>query len=228
MNWVDDVRTALTAAADPARVRPMQAYMKDIAPFLGIAAPQRRAAVRALGVPSLDEVADVARSLWALPEREYAYVAVDWLDHASRKGGPASLLEVIHDLALQTSWWDTVDGLSGVVANLVANHPSLVADMERWIVDDNMWIARMALLHQLGAKGSTDTERLFRFCLAQASSREFFLRKAIGWALRDYAWHDPAAVSAFVDEHRRTLSALSIREATKNVDKAAARFSTDA
>ena len=228
MNWVDDVRAALAAVADPARVRPMQAYMKDIAPFLGVATPQRRAAVRSLGFPSNDEVASVACELWQLPEREYAYVAVDWLDHAALKGGSTSLLDTVDELARTKSWWDTVDGLAGVTANLVAKHPVLVPDMERWITDDNMWIARIALLHQLGLKGATDTERLFRFCLAQAPSREFFLRKAIGWALRDYAWHDPAAISAFVDEHRRTLSALSIREATKNVEKATARFSTDA
>lgn len=227
MNWVHEVQRALIAVADPTRVRPMQGYMKDIAPFLGIASPQRRAAVKSLGYPAADEVIDVARALWALPEREYAYVACDYLERASRNG-PAAILAVVSELARSKSWWDTVDSLAHVAANLVAANPALVADMERWIVDDNMWIARIALLHQLGGKEATDTERLFRFCLVQAPSREFFLRKAIGWALRDYAWTDPSAVTAFVDEHRRTLSTLSIREAVKNVEKASARFSTDA
>ena len=227
MNWVNEVQRALIAVADPAKVRPMQGYMKDIAPFLGIAAPQRRAAVKSLGYPAADEVLDVARALWALPEREYAYVACDYLERASHNG-PVDMLTVVDELARSKSWWDTVDSLAHVTANLVAANASLGADMERWIVDENMWIARIAMLHQLGRKEATDTERLFRFCLVQAPSREFFLRKAIGWALRDYAWTDPSAVSAFVDEHRRTLSALSIREAVKNVEKASARFSTDA
>lgn len=227
MNWVDEVQRVLIAAADPARVRPMQAYMKDIAPFLGVAAPQRRAVLKSLGYPSADEVTDVARALFSLPHREFAYVAIDYLERASRHG-PASLLGVVEELARTKSWWDTVDSLAHVAANLVANAPGLAADMERWIVDPNMWINRIAILHQLGRGDDTDVERLFRFCLVHAASREFFHRKAIGWALREYAWTDPAAVQTFLDEHRRTFSTLTIREALKNAEKASSRFSTDA
>jgi 3-methyladenine DNA glycosylase AlkD len=99
----------------------------------------------------------------------------------------------------------------------VAAHPEAVATMEDWLVDENMWLARTAIIHQLTYKGRTDTARLFRYCLARADHKDFFIRKAIGWALRQYAWTDPAAVREFVHAHAAELSPLSVREATKNL-----------
>lgn len=193
--------------------------MKGVAPFLGVPAPVRRTAIRPLGQPSSEELPELARSLWALPEREYAYVACDWLERATRKG-PASLLTVVEELVRSRSWWDTVDGLAGSVANLVANHRELAPDMDRWIEDPDFWVARVAILHQLGRAERTDADRLFRLCLVRAHEPEFLIRKAIGWALRDYAWHEPDAVDALVATHRAQLSALTVREATKNLAKA--------
>lgn len=221
MNWVDEVRVALTSVADPKRAAPMAAYMKGIAPFLGVPAPVRRSAVRELGQPPADELPAIARELWRQSEREFAYVAVDWLERATRKG-PPTLLPLIEELARTRSWWDTVDSLSACVANLVAAHPKLAEEMDRWVADPDIWVARVAILHQLGRGSKTDESRLFRLCLARAHEREFFIRKAIGWALRDYAWRNPDAVDAFVSDHRRELSALTIREATKNLEKARA------
>lgn len=222
MTWVANVRAALSAVADPARAVDMRAYMKGVAPFFGVSAPVRRAAVRPLGKPTVDELPSVARALWAEPEREFAYVAVDWLEHATRKG-PVSLIAVIEELVRSRQWWDTVDGLAASVGNLVPRYPELVATMEQWVHDEDFWIARVAILHQLGRGEQTDTERLFRFCLARAHEKEFFVAKAIGWALRDFAWHRPDLVAAFVREHREELRPLTIREATKNLAKAAER-----
>ena len=221
MNWVSRVRAALTTVGDPARAVPMAAYMKGIAPFLGVPAPVRRAAVRPLGQPPLDELSAIVRELWRQPEREFAYVAVDWLERATRKG-PATLLPLVLELVRSRSWWDTVDGLSACVANLVAAHPDLAGEMDRWVVDPDFWVARVAILHQLGRGPETDEARLWRVCLTRAHESEFFIRKAIGWALRDYAWRNPDAVERFVSEHRTELSALTIREATKNLEKARA------
>lgn len=220
--WVHDVRAALEAVADPARAPAMQAYMKDIAPFLGVAAPARRSAVRPLGRPSIDDLPAVCRALWAAPERELAYVACDWLEHATKRG-PASLLGVCEELIRSRSWWDTVDPLSSAVGNLVAAHDELVPVMDAWVDDGDMWIARVAILHQLGRGPATDEERLFRLCRSRADDPRFFIRKAIGWALRDYAWRNPDAVRAFVEANAATFSALTIREATRNLDKASAR-----
>ncbi len=221
MNRVRRVRSALSAVADPTRSAAMAAYMKGIAPFLGVSAPVRRAAVRDLGQPPIDELPEIARELWREPEREFAYVAVDWLERASRKG-PATLLPLIEELVRSRSWWDTVDGLAACAANLVAAHPDLAGEMDRWVVDPDFWVARVAILHQLGRRTETDEARLFRMCLARADERQFFIRKAIGWALRDYAWRNPDAVDRFVSAHRAELSALTIREATKNLEKARA------
>jgi 3-methyladenine DNA glycosylase AlkD len=196
----------------------MQAYMHHVAPFLGVPAPVRRAAVRPLGWPSDAESGTVATLLWAEPEREFAYVASDWLEAATKKG-PAELLDVVADLIIDKSWWDTVDGLVHAVGNIVRRFPSLAPRVESWAAEENFWLARAAILHQLSWGDATDTERLSRVCLARAHDGEFFIRKAIGWALRDYAWRNPDWVEAFVEEHRDVLSALSIREATKNIAK---------
>ncbi len=116
------------------------------------------------------------------------------------------------------SWWDTVDTLaSNVVGGIMRRHPAAVSTMDSWLADGNMWLVRSALLYQLRYREQTDLDRLFRYCLAQAGHRDFFIRKAIGWALRQYAWTDPEAVRAFVDKHRDELSPLSVREALKNI-----------
>ncbi len=221
MNWVGQVRAALTTVADPERAAAMAAYTKGIAPFLGVPAPVRRAAVRPLGQPPVEALPGIVRELWRQPEREFAYVAVDWLERATRKG-PVTLLPLLLELVRSRSWWDTVDGLSACVANLVAAHPDLAGEMDRWVVDPDIWVARVAILHQLGRGTATDEARLWRMCVARAPDREFFIRKAIAWALRDYAWRNPDAVDRFVSDHRAELSALTIREATKNLEKARA------
>jgi 3-methyladenine DNA glycosylase AlkD len=214
--WVAAVRGVLEPVADAGRAPAMQAYMKDVAPFLGVATPARRSAVRPLGRPPADLLPAVCRALWREPERELAYVAADWLVAAARRG-PAEWLGLCEELVRARSWWDTVDTLAHAVGALVVAHPELVNEMDRWVADDDMWVARAAILHQLGRKGATDRERLFRLCLARADDPRFFLRKAIGWALRDLAWTDPTAVAAFVEANRKTFSALTIREATKNL-----------
>ena len=107
------------------------------------------------------------------------------------------------------------------VGDLVRRDPSLVAVMDRWIDSPDRWRARTAILHQLRFKHDTDVERLFRYCTARATEPEFFIRKAIGWALRQHAWTDPDAVVAFVRAHPE-LSALSTREALRNVNAAIA------
>lgn len=221
-NWVTAVRAVLEPIADADRAAAMQAYMKDVAPFLGVPAPARRAATRPLGRPPADLLPDVCRALWREPEREFAYVAADWLVAAARRG-PAEWLGLCRELVRSRSWWDTVDVLAHAVGALVVAHPALVAEMDRWVADEDMWVARAAILHQLGRQALTDRERLFRLCLARADDPRFFICKAIGWALRDLAWTDPGAVAAFVDRHRAVLSPLSVREATKNLARSEER-----
>lgn len=221
----DTVLERLTAvyggAADPERAGPMRAYMKDVAPFLGIPTPARRALSRTVlaGTPAPTEAdcAAIALRCWALPEREYHYFAVDCLRRNAGRCGPG-LLPVARHLITTVSWWDTVDPLAAhVVGRLVAADPSLTAAMDAWIADDNLWVVRTALLHQLPHKQRTDAERLFSHCLLQSGHPGFFIRKAIGWALREYAKTDPGAVRAFLARERGRFAPLTEREALKNI-----------
>ncbi|MEV1021863.1 DNA alkylation repair protein [Streptomyces sp. NPDC050264] len=208
------------AAADPERAAGMRAYMKDIAPFLGLASPTRRELSREVlqGTPRPTEadLTAVALRCWELPEREYAYFAVDLLRRHVRRLS-SGFLPVARHLITTVPWWDTVDALaSHVVGGLVAADPKLTAAMDAWIDDPDLWVARTALLHQLRHKEATDTERLFAYCLRQAAHPDFFIRKAIGWSLREYAKTDADAVRSFVAVHRDVLAPLSVREALKN------------
>jgi 3-methyladenine DNA glycosylase AlkD len=209
------------AAADPERAEGNRAYMRDQFPFLGIPTTKRRALSRevlaGLPAPTVEELERIARACWELPEREYQYFAVDLLGRYAKRLAPG-FLDTVHHLVTTKSWWDTVDALASNVAGpIVAAHPEAVTVMEDWLVDGNMWLARTAIIHQLTYKERTDTARLFRYCLARADHKDFFIRKAIGWALRQYAWTDPAAVREFVTAHAAELSPLSVREATKNL-----------
>ncbi|MFG2601994.1 DNA alkylation repair protein [Streptomyces sp. NPDC048514] len=209
------------AAADPERAAAMRAYMKDIAPFLGIPTQARRALSRTVlaGTARPDETDCTAIALrcWELPEREYHYFAVDQLRrHAGRCS--SGLLPVARHLVTTVSWWDTVDLLAvHVVGPLVAADPKLTADMDAWITDDDLWVARTALLHQLAYRQRTDTGRLFAYCLLQSGHPDFFIRKAIGWALREYAKTDPEAVRDFLARERGRFAPLTVREALKNI-----------
>ncbi|MFD7263106.1 DNA alkylation repair protein [Streptomyces sp. NPDC059874] len=208
-------------AADPVRAEAMAAYMKDVAPFLGIPTPLRRelsgTVTKDTPRPSESDCAALALRCWRLPEREYQYFAVDYLRrHVARCS--SDFLPVVRHLLVTVPWWDTVDLLAAhTVGPLVAADPALAAVMDEWIEDEDLWLARTALLHQLRYKGATDADRLFGYCRLRSGHPDFFLRKAIGWALREYAKTDPEAVRAFVEAERGSLSPLSVREALKNL-----------
>jgi 3-methyladenine DNA glycosylase AlkD len=209
------------AAADPERAVAMRAYMKDVAPFLGLTAPVRRALSRTVleGTSRPDETDCTAIALrcWDMPEREYPYFAVDYLRRHVRYC-TSGFLPVARHLVSTIPWWDTVDALAAhVVGGLVAADPGLKSDMDEWIVDDDLWVARTALLHQLRYKERTDTERLFAYCLRQSGHPDFFIRKAIGWCLREYAKTDPQAVRGFLAREKGRFAPLSVREALKNI-----------
>jgi 3-methyladenine DNA glycosylase AlkD len=208
-------------AADPERAVGAAAYMRNQFPFLGLTAPRMtqldREVLAGLPAPTEPDLIGVAHACWARPEREYQYFACAYLRRHVRAGS-TQLLPTLRELITTKSWWDTVDTLAAhTVGPLVAANPVLLSTMDEWVEDENLWLARTAILHQLRYKERTDAERLFRYCAKQAGHRDFFIRKAIGWALRDYSRTDPAAVRSFVDEHRGELSPLSVREATSHL-----------
>ena len=207
--------------ADPERAIPMAAYMKDHFVYLGVQAKPRRAIARraltlAKGAPA-DELIDAANWCWRQEPRELQYVGMDLLRAGAKNLRPDDLAGLRHFVETK-SWWDTVDSLAAhSVGRLVANNRELSAEMDRWIDDDNIWVARTAILHQLSWKGAAEPERLFDYAKRRADDTEFFIRKALGWALRNLARVEPELVRTFVDRHRDELSGLTIREATKHL-----------
>ena len=143
-------------------------------------------------------------------------MATDLLRAHWRQLTPAAL-DRLQALVQTSSWWDSVDPLAHVVGVLVLNHRELREDMDRWLVHDDRWVARVALLHQLGWKAAADPEWQFAASLMRGGDEDFFIRKAIGWALRDLARSYPDEVRDFVDAHRDRISTLSADEATKHL-----------
>ncbi|MCX6369410.1 MAG: DNA alkylation repair protein [Armatimonadetes bacterium] len=220
--FVEAVQSALEPHRDAEKAAPMVRYMRDHFPFLGLKRPEFQLLVKPIltaAKPVADGawLAEAARLLWALPEREYAYVAVDLLAKYQKSLTPSSL-PLLRELITTNSWWDSVDGVVGAVLSpLTLRLPELQAQMDEWSRDENFWLRRAAILHQLKHHKATDSERLFAYCRANAADPEFFIRKAIGWALRTYAYTDPLAVRAFVEANKAQLSGLSVREALKHV-----------
>ncbi len=217
------IDAALRPLADPGQAAPMRAYMLDQFAFVGIRATPRRQALR--GLPRLNtwtaaDLLSVAEALWEMPEREFQYVAVDLLAKHHRQLELASLPRLLQ-LVQRHAWWDTVDGLAGVVGDILLRARTGQADAQRpmddWLGHPSLWVRRVAMLHQLGWKVQTDQARLFRYALALAPETDFFMRKAIGWALRDHARSQPEAVRAFLMAHAHVLSGLTRRVAGKHL-----------
>ena len=223
MNLHEELRIALETVADPTRAAPMQAYMRDQFVFLGVAAPQRRLAARDLlaGLKGInaDALLDHAQRLWQQPQREYQHVALDMLA-LHRRQLDVKHIPALLGLARQRAWWDSVDGVAGIVGDVLRTEQQRGGDghahMDGALRHADFWLRRIAMLHQLGWRADTDAAWLFGAALALAHEDEFFIRKAIGWALRDYARHAPAEVLTFTREHRQRLSPLSCREALKH------------
>lgn len=216
-DFFQDLSRAYAAVRDPVRAPAMRAYMRDQFEFAGISAPQRRIANRPMlkhlkGIGSV-ALLEYAVRLWSMAEREYQYTAIDLLAmhwKALSVGDIPSLLE----LAQKKSWWDSVDGLAGIVGDvLMFTHDG----MDAAIKHDNMWVRRIAMLHQLGWRDHVDEQSLFSYALELSGENEFFIQKAIGWALRDYAWHRPDTVRRFIFSEQSRLSPLSFREANRNL-----------
>ncbi|MBY8961271.1 DNA alkylation repair protein [Flavobacterium sp. D11R37] len=199
----------------------MQKYMKDNFPFLGIKTDLRRALLKQVWQEHKDEVSqhprELAKQLYALPQREYHYCAIEILIKELKKKYRKEDVVLIEFLIVTHSWWDSVDVLAKyMLGDYLKQYPHethLV--IQRFSDSENMWLNRSAILFQLGYKKTTDMHILFSECLKHKHSKEFFIQKAIGWALREYGKTNPEAVRNFVNE--AGLKPLSKREALKNL-----------
>ena len=213
-----EVQGRLPALGDRKVAFGAQAYMKDIAPFLGVKTPERRKLFkeifRELPTPTSKELGETSRALWKLREREYHYAACDLIDFFIESADKNFLRDHVEYLITQKSWWDTVDTLGSVaVSPLTIKYPS-ISLMRSWNKSSNMWLNRAAIQHQRGRKHDTDIPLLLEFLDAHADESEFFIAKAIGWALRDLSRVNNSEVKKFLKAHPE-LNRVAVREAQK-------------
>jgi 3-methyladenine DNA glycosylase AlkD len=222
---VGAVRTALRAHADPVRAPQMQAYMKSAMPYYGVAGPVQKHVWRevfaAHPIESCAELREAALALWrGAKYREERYAAIALTDlRRYRDCQKSDAVPMYEEMIVTGAWWDYVDAIATHhLGDILRREPRrMKALMRRWARDPDMWKRRAAILAQIRFKADTDLDLLYACIEPNIADRQFFMRKAIGWALRQYAWTDPLEVQRFVDANRDRLSGLSIREAMKNI-----------
>lgn len=208
----------LSLEGDAEQAKSMSAYMRDQFEFLGIRTPKRRQLCRevfkkATKTGKIDW--KFAEICWQKPQREYQYIACDYLVKM-KKFTTLEDLPKLKKLVITKSWWETVDTLVKVFTDLYLRYPNEMTQiMLTWSEDSNLWVKRIALEFQLLLKKQTDTELLAKIIRNNLGSDEFFINKAIGWALRDYSKTDPKWVAEFIATYHNELSTLSIREGSK-------------
>jgi 3-methyladenine DNA glycosylase AlkD len=214
------VRRELVDRADAGKAVLMAAYMKTSMPFYGVPKPEREQVCREVTnrftISNRTDYERVVRGLWKLPHREEKYFAID-VARAWREFIVPESIPLYRKMIEEGAWWDFVDEIAAhlVGAVLLRNRKEIAPTMDRWVTDPDLWIRRAAIISQLTHKDKTDHQRLFRYSLAQAAEKDFFIRKAIGWALRQYAYTAPDRVQAFVTKNRTRLSPLTYREASR-------------
>jgi len=213
-----EMLSAFRKASNEEEAKGMRRYMREQFDFFGIKAPHRRELTAPLfeAYPPKDsaDLELIVRELWQQPFREIQYAACDYL-YQYRTMLAARHLTFLRHLLITRSWWDTVDSLATrSLGDLTLRYPQVRSSMDKWIRDPNLWIRRSALLYQLKFRDLTDWDSLKSYCEQCAKEEDFFIRKAIGWALREYAKINTAEVKRFVSV--TDFSSLTVREALKN------------
>jgi 3-methyladenine DNA glycosylase AlkD len=220
--YVASLNTLFEQNADASQAAPMKKYMRDQFEYLGIKTPRNVALQKEFyaeyGFPELSALDEILRDLWALPQREFQYVAVGLLGKFEKQI-PPEFIGTIEYLIITKSWWDTVDVIAGhSVGTHFLQYPTIRKKyLSRWRKSDNFWLRRTTILFQLSYKKGTDFDLLCDIIRENLDSKEFFINKAIGWSLRQYARTDPKAVKKFVNSTK--LHPLSRREAMKHLEE---------
>ncbi|MBZ2151299.1 DNA alkylation repair protein [Streptococcus cristatus] len=213
---VEELLENLKAVAKPDDAVAMKAYMKNKFEFLGVKTPVRRKLAKAFFKQQTDSVIDwvFINESWDNPYRELQYAALDYLEIRKKLLTPSDLPR-LKKLAQTKSWWDTIDFLDRLVGSIIARFPETKGIILVWSRDEDIWLRRLATDHQLLRKEETDTELLEKILVNNLGQTEFFINKAIGWALRDYSKTNPDWVRDFIERHQAEMAALSIREGSK-------------
>lgn len=216
------VQTQLMACRDAGRACEMASYMKSSTPFYGVPKPERLPIIRAFKkefVPeTFTQYEGNVLALWGLPHREEKYLAINYAELFPQYISPAAL-QLYERMVREGSWWDYVDPIAGhLVGKVLLEHEEKVRPLiDTFVADEDFWIRRTALLSHLAHKDKTSSRHLFNYCLKLAPEKEFFIRKAIGWALREYSKSRPELVRKFLLQHQEKLSPLSFKEGAKHL-----------
>lgn len=226
---IDELEKIFLAAADPQNAQKQSAYMRNLFPFFGITKPQRVLLEKPFfKTVSAEKFSTTMTALWKRKEREFHYAAIELAKHHKKLWTPEAL-SLFESMIRTHSWWDSVDDIaSNLIGALVKTHSELIPLMDQWILDSDFWIRRTALLYQLKWKKATDEKRLFAYCEKTLHEKEFFIRKAIGWVLREYSKTHPHSVQNFLSQYRHRMSNLSLREASKYIQEIDKGIPTDA
>jgi 3-methyladenine DNA glycosylase AlkD len=217
-SFVQALDSGLRELSNPAKVPQMEAYMKNLFPYVGVMTTERRLLFKALAdkfqLKNAPLNADLVLALWQKKEREFAYAAMDYIALFEKKLN-ASHLDLIQQLIITNSWWDTVDYLAThPMGAIFKNNPDLIqASIKSWVKSDNIWLNRTAILFQLTYKKDTNEELLYNCIKQLKDKKEFFIQKAIGWALRNYSRTNAAWVRETTEDLQ--LSGLARREALR-------------
>ncbi len=219
------IRKELKEVGDAKKALAMQAYMKSQMPYHGVPAPKMTELVKTLfkevEFSSFSQWEKTIQDIWRGAKfREERYAALRLCGHKnSKEFQTPEAMNLYEEMIVTGAWWDFVDEIaSHKVGGILRNYPKEIKkQMLEWSEDENMWKRRTSILCQLGFKKETDLKFLYRCIEPSLDSKEFFLRKAIGWALRQYAWTDPKEIKRYVKSHQTQLSSLSQREALKNI-----------
>ncbi|GFN34444.1 DNA alkylation repair protein [Tepidimicrobium xylanilyticum] len=195
---------------------PMAKYMRDIFPFLGFKKPERvKLSKEFLKAKRREDKIDwdFIFKCYQMPEREFQYLAIDYMEKVKDKFTPKDM-ENIEKLITTKSWWDSVDAISKIVGHVAIKYPRIKEDyIIKWMKSDNIWLKRTSIIFQLQYKDKTDTDFLAKAILYNSQTDEFFINKAIGWALREYSKTNKEWVKNFIDKN--ALHPLSVREGSK-------------
>jgi len=220
--YISPLKAIFEQNADPTQAAPMKKYMRDQFEYLGLKTPKNVSLQKEFyaqyGLPELSALDEILRDLWALPQREFQYFAVGLLGKFDKQL-PAEFIDTMECLIVTKSWWDTVDAIaSHTVGTHFQRYPEIKKKyLTPWRKSENFWLRRTIILFQLNYKRETDFDLLCDIIRENLDSKEFFINKAIGWSLRQYARIDPKAVKKFVKA--TPLHPLSRREAMKHLEE---------
>jgi 3-methyladenine DNA glycosylase AlkD len=207
------------AQGDPERAQQQIRYMRNQFEFFGLSMPRWMPLTKALhaayGIPVGDDLKNLVRLCFQDDHREMHYFALETVQKSLKKQ-PAEFIDLLEELICTRSWWDSVDWLAKLVGIHFKAHPGLIRPVtERWMASENMWLQRVSMIFQLTYKDKTDAELLFEYIRRLAHSKEFFIQKGAGWALRQYSSTNPEAVVQFVQNTK--LAPLTKREALRKI-----------